>query len=194
MALPSLLTTALNGILSAYSQIYVVILGIYYKLQTFLYLPANGMIQGMRPVIGYNYGAGEYKRVRSIYQITLAIIGAIMLFGTVICLVFPGQLIGMFSENEDTIREGAAALRIICAGFVVSAVSVTSSGALEGLGKGTPSLLISLLRYVVVIIPAAFIFSRIWGVTGVWNGFWVAETVTAVAAYFIYMKNESAAH
>ena len=62
MALPSLLITALNGILSAYSQIYVVVLGIYYKLQTFLYLPANGIIQGMRPLIGYNYGAGETKR------------------------------------------------------------------------------------------------------------------------------------
>lgn len=188
MALPSLLTTALNAILSTYSQIYVVILGIYYKLQTFLYLPANGMIQGMRPVISYNYGAGEHKRVRSIYNITLTIIGMIMVFGTVICLIFPDKLIGMFSDNQATITEGATALRIICAGFIVSSVSVTSSGALEGLGKGTPSLMISLLRYVVVIIPAAFVLSRIFGVVGVWNAFWVAELITAVAALFIYRQ------
>lgn len=188
MALPSLLTTALNAILSTYSQIYVVILGIYYKLQTFLYLPANGMIQGMRPVISYNYGAGEHKRVRSIYNITLTIIGLIMVFGTVICLIFPDKLIGMFSDNQATITEGATALRIICAGFIVSSVSVTSSGALEGLGKGTPSLMISLLRYVVVIIPAAFVLSRIFGVVGVWNAFWVAELITAVAALFIYRQ------
>lgn len=188
MALPSLLTTALNAILSTYSQIYVVILGIYYKLQTFLYLPANGMIQGMRPVISYNYGAGEHKRVRSIYNITLTIIGMIMVFGAVICLIFPDKLIGMFSDNQATITEGATALRIICAGFIVSSVSVTSSGALEGLGKGTPSLMISLLRYVVVIIPAAFALSRIFGVVGVWNAFWVAELITAVAALFIYRQ------
>ena len=164
------------------------ILGIYYKLQTFLYLPANGMIQGMRPVISYNYGAGENKRVRSIYNITLTIIGLIMVFGTVICLIFPDKLIGMFSDNQATITEGTTALRIICAGFIVSSVSVTSSGALEGLGKGTPSLMISLLRYVVVIIPAAFVLSRIFGVVGVWNAFWVAELITAAAALFIYRQ------
>ena len=71
LALPSLLISALNGILASYSQMYVVILGIYYKLQTFLYLPANGIIQGMRPLIGYNYGAGEYSRVKKIYRVTL---------------------------------------------------------------------------------------------------------------------------
>lgn len=64
LALPSVLVSALNGLLAAYSQSYVVILGIYYKLQTFLYLPASGIVQGMRPVIGYNYGAGEHKRVK----------------------------------------------------------------------------------------------------------------------------------
>ena len=90
----------------------------------------------------------------------------------------------MFSDNQITITEGTTALRIICAGFIVSSVSVTSSGALEGLGKGTPSLMISLLRYVVVIIPAAFVLSCICGVVGVWNAFWVAELITAAAAFF----------
>lgn len=188
LALPSLLISVLNVILTGYGEVYVFVLGVYYKLQTFLYLPANGIVQGMRPLLGYNYGAGEHKRVRSIYNITLTIIGMIMVFGTVICLIFPDKLIGMFSDNQATITEGTTALRIICAGFIVSSVSVTSSGALEGLGKGTPSLMISLLRYVVVIIPAAFVLSRIFGVVGVWNAFWVAELITAVAALFIYRQ------
>ena len=68
MALPSLLISALNVILAAFSQTYVFVLGVYYKLQTFLYLPANGVVQGMRPLIGYNYGAGEHKRVKKIYS------------------------------------------------------------------------------------------------------------------------------
>ena len=190
MALPSLLTSALNAILSMYSATYVMILGVYYKLQTFLYMPANGIIQGMRPVIGYNYGAGEHARVRKIFTITLALNAGIMLAGTVVCLLVPGSLIGMFTENAATITAGKTALRIICAGFVVSAVSVTASGALEGLGKGTPSLIISLLRYVVVIIPAAWVLARAcgFGPAGVWNAFWVAEVVTAVCSVLIYRR------
>lgn len=188
LALPSLLISALNAILAAYGQIYVVILGIYYKLQTFLYLPANGIVQGMRPIIGYNYGAKEHKRVRQIYRITLTISAAIMLIGTVICLAVPGQLIAIYTINPETIEAGKTALRVICAGFIVSAVSVTSSGALEGLGKGVPSFIISLFRYVVIIIPVAFLLSRVFGAAGVWNAFWIAETITAVIAFVVYRK------
>lgn len=188
LALPSFLISSLNAILAAYSQVYILVLGIYYKLQTFLYLPANGIIQGMRPIIGFNYGAGEDKRVKQIYYIVLFMCGAIMLLGTIICLLVPGRLIGMFTENRETIEAGTNALRIISAGFIVSAISVTSCGALEGLGKGAPSLMISLCRYVIVIIPAAFLFSRIFGADGVWNAFWIAELATAAVSVVIYKK------
>ena len=189
MALPSLLITALNGILSAYSQIYVVVLGIYYKLQTFLYLPASGIVQGMRPVIGYNYGAGEHKRVKKIYYVTLCMSGVIMLIGTIICLTVPGQLMGMFTTNPSTIQAGKTALRIICAGFLVSSVSVTACGALEGLGKGTASLVVSLCRYLLLILPAAFILCRIFGAVGVWHAFWIAEALTAGISFLISKKS-----
>ena len=188
LALPSLLISALNGILAAYSQVYILVLGIYYKLQTFLYLPANGIIQGMRPIIGFNYGAGEHKRVRGIYLIVLCMCGIIMALGTIICLIVPDRLMGLFTQTEETINAGETALRIISAGFVVSAVSVTSCGALEGLSKGMPSLIISLCRYVVIIIPAAFLLGRLFGPTGVWNGFWIAETITAVIAFVVYRR------
>lgn len=151
LALPSILISALNGILAAYSEVYILVLGIYYKLQTFLYLPANGIVQGMRPLIGYNYGAGEHKRVKQIYKIVLYMSGMIMILGTVICLLIPDLLMGLFTDSETTIQAGQTALRIISGGFIVSAVSVTSSGALEGLGKGFPSLIISLCRYIVIM-------------------------------------------
>ena len=188
LALPSLLISALNAILVAFSEVYILVLGIYYKLQTFIYLPANGVVQGMRPLIGYNYGAGENKRVSQIYKIVLCMSGIIMVLGTVICLLIPSRLMGLFTHTEATIQAGETALRIIGAGFIVSAVSVTSSGALEGLGKGTPSLLISLCRYVVVIIPAAFLLSRFFGAVGVWNAFWVTEVITAIISICIYYK------
>lgn len=189
LALPSLLISVLNAILAAYSEVYILVLGIYYKLQTFIYLPANGIVQGMRPLIGYNYGAGENKRVSQIYKIVLCMSGIIMVLGTVICLLIPGQLIGLFTHTEATIQTGETALRIISAGFLVSSVSVTSSGALEGLGKGTPSLLISLFRYVVVIIPIAFLLSRLFGAVGVWNAFWITEAITAIISICIYYKS-----
>ena len=188
MALPSLLISALNVILAAFSQTYVFVLGVYYKLQTFLYLPANGVVQGMRPLIGYNYGAGEYKRVKKIYSTATIIVLIIMCAGTAICLEIPDKLIGLFTTNANTISAGAKALRIISAGFIVSSVSVTASGALEGLGKGLPSLVISVFRYAVIIIPVAFILSRIYEVNGVWWSFGVTELVTAFISYIIYKK------
>lgn len=188
MALPSLLISALNVILAAFSQTYVFVLGVYYKLQTFLYLPANGVVQGMRPLIGYNYGAGEHKRVKKIYLTATIIVLIIMCVGTAICLGIPDKLIGLFTTNANTISAGAKALRIISAGFIVSSVSVTASGALEGLGKGLPSLVISVFRYAVIIIPVAFILSRIYEVNGVWWSFGVTELVTAFISYIIYKK------
>ncbi len=191
LALPSLLISSLNAILAGYSQTYVLVLGAYYKLQTFLYLSANGIIQGIRPLVGYNYGAGELKRVRSIYHTALALSAAIMAAGTALCLLIPDNLIRLFTSNEATVQAGAHALRIISAGFIVSSVSVTSSGALEGLSMGLPSFLISLLRYIVIMIPAAFLLSRQMGADGVWHAFWITELATAAAALLIYRRKTS---
>lgn len=186
LALPSILISALNAILAAFSQVYVLVLGIYYKLQTFLYLSANGLIQGIRPLIGYNYGAKEYQRVRKIYATTLRITLAIMVLGTGLCQFFPDKLMGLFTDTAETIQIGAAALRIISIGFIVSSVSIVSSGALEGLGMGMPSLIISLCRYLLIIVPAAFGLSRFLGASGVWHAFWIAELLCAVISWFIY--------
>lgn len=188
LALPSLLISALNGVLAAYSQVYVLVLGVYYKLQTFLYLSANGLIQGIRPLIGYNYGAGEHKRVRKIYLTALMLTVIIMIFGTGLCLIFPDRLIQLFTDNQETIRIGAVALRIISMGFAVSSISIVSCGALEGLGMGMPSLLISLCRYLLIIVPAAFVLSYSLGAAGVWHAFWITELLSAAVSWFLYRK------
>ena len=188
LALPSLLVSSLNTILAAFSQSYIVVLGIYYKLQTFLYLPANGIVQGMRPLISYNYGAGEHGRVKKIYNLAMGMNAAIMAAGTIICLMGSPALIGMFTTNADTIAAGQVALRIISAGFLVSTLSVTASGSLEALGKGTQSLIISLCRYIIIMIPAAWILCRLFGPVGVWHAFWVTELLSALAAALVYKR------
>lgn len=188
LALPSIQVSALNGILSAYSAGYVLVLGSYYKLQTFLYLTVNGVVQGMRPLIGYNYGAGEKKRVRNIFKSALILIVGVMVIGTILCLIIPDKLIGLFTNKANTIEIGKTALRIISLGFIVSSVPVAVSGALEGLGKGKESLVISILRYIVIMIPLAFFISRIVGATGVWHAFWITEVFMAVISGVICKK------
>ncbi len=188
MALPSALISLLNAILAAFSQIYILVLGIYYKLQTFLYLSANGIIQGIRPLVSFNYGAGEHKRVKKIYLETMVLTVSIMIAGTILCLTIPDKLIGIFTDNSETIEVGVTALRTISIGFIASAVSVVSCGALEGLSMGIPSLIISLCRYIIIIVPAAFVMSRLIGADGVWNAFWITEILTAIISYLIYRK------
>ena len=182
LGMPSLLITLLNKIAGAFSSVYVLVLGVYFKLQTFLYLPASGIVQGMRPILSFNYGAGEKKRMKQILSVCTGLIFGILTVGTALFLLLPEPIMGMFSKDSVTIREGAAALRIISLGFVVSGISVVASGALEALGEGIPSFIISLLRYLVLIVPAASIGSRMFGITGVWASFPVAEVLTAVAA------------
>ena len=92
MTLPSILVSILNRILGGFSDVYVAVLGVYFKLQTFIYMPANGIVQGMRPLVGYNYGAGEKERVKSIIRYSLLSAGCIMLIGTVLSLAIPGPV------------------------------------------------------------------------------------------------------
>ena len=188
MALPSVLISSLNGILAGFSEKYVLVLGAYYKLQTFIYLTANGIVQGTRPLISFNYGAGEKDRVETIFRTALGLTAGVMAVGLLLSLAIPQQLIGLFTASEETIRIGVKALRIISIGFLASAVSVTCCGALEALEKGIPSLLVSLSRYILLILPAAFLFSRLLGAEGVFYAFPLTEIGSAVFSYWIYRR------
>ena len=186
MALPSLLITALNGILSEFSGSYVLVLGVYYKLQTFIYLTANGLIQGIRPIIGYNYGAGEHKRVKQIYNTALLLSAIIMALGTALSWIMPSTLFGMFTANPDTLKLGVTALNIISIGFIVSAVSVTSSG-LGGLKRSAVIVDFAFQIYN-NYHSCGFCFQQIFRCGRCMDKLSFAEFVTAVFAYFIYHK------
>lgn len=196
LALPSFMITALNAILSNFSETYVLILGVYYKLQTFIYFTVSGIVQGIRPLVGYNLGAGLNDRIKKIFGVTLILGLAVMLIGTVLCLAIPNDLMGLFTDNPTTVLKGGTALRIISAGFILSAFSVVIGGMFEGLGMGIPSLIISLIRYV-AIIPVAWLASLAFAADGVWNAFWITELISAVAAcllfYFMYLSKTTTA-
>lgn len=186
-ALPSVLISALNGILTGFSGNGILILGIYYKLQTFIFLPANGIVQGIRPLAGYNYGAGELGRLKKISDTALFLSLGIMAAGMALCLIVPGRLMGLFLADPALIGEGARALRIISLSFLPAAFSLTFSGMLEGMGKGMHSLVIMLMRFLIVILPAALLLTRLLeSPAGVWHAFWVSEWITMTVALLLY--------
>lgn len=185
MLLPSVLISILNSILAALSDVYVAVLGVYFKLQTFIYMPANGIVQGMRPIIGYNYGAGENERVRSTIRYSLGCAAMLMLAGTLLSLLIPEQIFTLFDADAELMSAGVTALRIICIGFLVSSIGVIYSGTFEALGNGRNSLIISLLRQFAVTVPLAFLLSRVWGAAGVWAAFPAGEVIAAAAAYVL---------
>lgn len=185
LALPSFMITVLNAILAAFAEVYVLILGVYYKLQTFIYFTISGIVQGIRPLISYNLGAGRKDRVIGIFKVTLLLSLGVMVIGTILCLAIPKQLMDIFTDTPQTMEQGAVALRIISAGFIVSAISVVVSGSFEALGKGMPSLIISLLRYI-AILPIAFLMSYLFQAVGVWHSFWITELLSAIVSCVLF--------
>lgn len=118
LALPSVLVGILNGILAQFNQVYVAVLGIYFKLQTFIYMPASGVVQGMRPIVSYNYGAGEIHRVKKTVNYSLLIVAVIMLIGTIGALAFPQQILTIFNSDSKLIEYGVIALQVTALDFL----------------------------------------------------------------------------
>lgn len=185
LALPSISIGVLNGILVNYSSIAVATLGLYYKVQTFFYMPLSGLCQGMRPLASYNYGAKEYIRVRKTFYEALTIGIIILGIGYLTLQFFPNLIMNLFDSEIELYNQGIKALRVISIGFIASVFPVISNGIFEALGLGLQSLIISLLRQVILLIPLAYFLSLALGINGVWWSFPIAEIIVAVIS--IYM-------
>ena len=168
MAFPSVLVACLNSILIRFSEIAVAVFGVFYKLQTFVYMPATGLVQGIRPIIAYNYGAGNQKREKQAVKISFIVVGVIMMVGTFLFWSYPAQIMRVFGAEEEMLSLGITTLRVISIGFLPSAVGIVTSAVFESKGYGNISLLITLVRQLVIVIPIAIITSFIMGITGVW--------------------------
>ena len=186
MSLPSVLVAALNSVLSAFSATAIAVFGLYIKIQTFVYMPANGVIQGMRPIMSYNYGAGNRKRMKETLKASLEAAGVIMTLGTVLFMAFPQGIMQLFNANAEMLEIGVPMLRIIAIGFIISTVGCVLSGAFEALGKGVQSLVVSLLRQLIIIIPLSAVLSKTAGLYGVWATFPAAELIAAVIGCSLY--------
>ena len=188
MALPSILAGALNKVLSAYGDVYVAVMGIYFKLQTFLYMPSNGIVQGLRPIISCNFGARRYDRMWEAIKRSIAAVAGIMAFGMVLCWLWPEQIMALFDDDVVLLAVGVQALPIISLGFLVSAVGVIASGVMEALGRGMASLLISLLRQFLLTVPLAWILAEWSGINGVWMALPLAEALAFLCASLLLWR------
>lgn len=187
-ALPSILVMCLNSILVQFSNTAVSVFGIYYKIQTFVYMPASGLVQGLRPIIGFNYGARQRDRLLKAVYMGLFVVICIMTLGTLLFLFAPATILAMFNANEHMSTIGIPMLRIICIGFIFSAVSIIISSLYEAMGMGLKSLVISVLRQFIITVPLAFILAKAIGLNGVWICFPIAEAVAAFVAIILLRK------
>lgn len=190
LALPSVLVSILNAILAGFSEIYVAVLGLFLKLQSFIYMPANGIVQGMRPIIGYNYGAGEKKRMYKTIRVGLILTAAIMAVGTLAAQLFPQAILSMFDAEPELMDKGVEALRIISIGFIISSVGVIYCGTFEALGMGMKSLIVSLTRQFAVNIILGWILTIPFGAAGIWIAYPIAELLGAAAAVILFKMSK----
>lgn len=188
MAIPSTLVGILNGLLISFSQTAVAVFGVYFKLQSFVYMPSSGLVQGMRPIVSYNYGSGDRKRMHEAIKDSILIASAIMLLGTLIFFFFSRGIMHIFSSDPAMTDMGIKALRIISLGFLLSSPAIIFAGALEALGKGLHSLSIVFLRQLIFVPLFAFLLSARFGLTGVWLAFPVSEALGAIIACIIGKK------
>ncbi len=185
-AIGSVLTTCLNGILITFSNEAVSVLGIYFKLQSFIFMPVFGLTHGVMPIMGYNYGARNKKRLLSALRVGTVIAGIIMAFGTLLFWIAPELLLKIFNANDEVLRIGVIALRSISLSFIPAALGIMLSTLFQAVGMGGKSLFVSILRQLVIILPVAYLLSKI-GLDYVWYSFAIAEVFSFVASIFIFL-------
>ena len=174
----SVMTFSLNKILIGYSDTAVAVLGVYFKLQSFIFMPIFGLNNGYIPIIAYNYGARKKKRIIKAFKCGALLAVSIMAVGMVIFLTIPDVLLRFFEADEEMLEIGVPALRIISAHFVLASFSIIMISTLQGLSKGIYSMIVSFSRQIIVLLPAAYILSKCFGLSAIWWAFPIAEVVS----------------
>ena len=187
-ALGSLLVMGLNAILIRFSNTAVSLFGIYYKLQTFVFMPASGLSQGAMPIMGYNYGARSRKRLLECLKYSIGICFLIMVIGFLPFEGAAGYLLSLFHASSEMLEIGIPALRIIAVSFLPASIGFILPTMFQAMGNGIDSLIVFLLRQFVITLPLAWFLHGPFGLTGIWVSFIVAETAGAAAAFLLYWR------
>ena len=181
-ALVSVLTFGMNIILKAYEPAAATVFGVYFKLQSFVYMPVFGMNNGIVPIIAYNYGARKPKRIISTLKLGTLCSVLIMIVGIILFELIPVQLLSMFSPTNNMIRLGETALRILCLSFPLAGVSIVLSSGFQALGNGFYSMIVFILRLIVPALPFAALFGMLGGVDAIWWALPASDVFGLIAA------------
>ena len=187
----SVMTFLLNLILAGFGALKDTlqsVLGAYFKLQSFIFMPVFGLNNGTVPIISYNYGAGKRTRLVKTIKISALFATSIMLLGLLLMQVFPAQMLEIFKANDEMLRWGVPALRIISVSFIFAGVAIVFSSAFQSLGHPINSMIISIARQLVVLVPAAFLLAKTGNPDMVWWSFPIAEIMSLSASVFFMIK------
>ena len=184
----TVMTGAMNAILIGFSTTAVSVFSVYFKLQSFVFMPIFGLSSGMVPIIAYNYGARKKKRVMSTIYIGTIIAIGIMVVGTIVFNLFPEALLSLFSATVEMYRLGVPALRIISLCFVSAAISIGLGSSFQATGYGIGTMIVSISRQLLVLIPTAYIMAKLVGINGVWFSFIIAEAVGLAVSLILFIK------
>ncbi|MDO5135654.1 MAG: MATE family efflux transporter [Eubacteriales bacterium] len=176
----SVMTFGMNKILLGFTSTATAVFGVYFKLQSFVFMPVFGLNNGMVPIVAYNYGARRPERIMKAIRLSVAYGVVIMLLGFLIFQLMPRQLLGIFNASETMMEIGVPALRTISLSFLLAGFCVVASSVYQALGHGFLSLSVSVLRQLVVLLPAAFFLSRAGGINATWWAFPIAEVFSGV--------------
>ena len=179
-AVGSIMISVINSILMPISSTAVAFFGVYYKLQNFLMMPINGLGQAAIPIVGYNYGAKNGKRVKETLKIMVPAAAIIALAGTVIFMVFTSQLLQLFSASKEMLEMGIPALRIISITFICAAVTTVLGYSASGLGNGVINMLGTAIRQLILLVPFVYLFSLSGSVDKIWFAFWISEGAAVI--------------
>ena len=187
-AMSTLMMLGLNKILVTYSDMAVNVLGIYYKLQSFVFMPIFGLNNGMTPIVAFNYGAKNKDRIVKVLKYSFIASILIMVIGTAIFWLFPKELMMLFNPNEEMMKLGIPALRICSLCFILAAFDVMAIATFQSLGNGMYALYASFLRQLVLILPFAYALSKISGLGAVWYSIPLAELGCAFFDIYLMKK------
>lgn len=179
-AIGSVMTFCMNSILIGFSSTAVAVFGVYFKLQSFVFMPVFGINNGMVPIVSFNYGARKPDRILGVFKVAVISAVCIMVAGFGIAQLAPDALLGIFNASEDMLALGEVALRTISVSFLMAGFSVISSSMFQALGRGVLALWVSVIRQLVVLIPSAWLLSKTGSVNAVWWAFPIAEIVAAL--------------
>ena len=188
VSISSVMMFFMNRILGVFTPTAIAVFGVYFKLQSFIFMPIFGMNNGMVPIIAYNYGARKRERILHTIKLAVTYATAMMLVGLVIFQLLPDKLLLLFEASDNMLSIGVPALRLISISFVLAGFNIICSSVFQALGNGVFSLIVSVVRQLVVLVPVAFLLSKIATLGMIWLAFPIAEVIALLLCLFFLRK------